>query len=730
MDISLFVGFKGSPHTSTGSTTITDFISSIKYGTWREQVEPIRLEENKDKREILKKKLPTVTIGGLFKIRSAETLIKHSGFICIDIDCYTDKSELAADPYTYSLFKSVSGKGLAVIAKINPEKHAESYNWLASYYYAKYGITSDPLPKNVASLRFVSYDPDIFVNEKSLKAKTIIDKPKKVQSMPIILPQNKVEELIKEVCDRGINIAEDYADFLNLGFALWNGFGEDGRRYYHTLCSASSKYLYTQCDKQYNICSRVNPGTKTVTVGTFYWLLKKNGIQLPVENKRAVQLAAQGKKNGRSKEGILKQLVELENISEQEAEIITAEVMKRDDIEVNKLAKTPEELIPALIDWIGLNHPIRINSITKMIEENGTEVKKERLNTIYLRARIFFNSKDITKDIVESVIFSDHIPTFNPIAEYIERNRHRTNSGNIDNLIASIETDTPCSEIYIRKWLLSLVAAYEGNPVRSVLSFVGGQNTGKTEWFRRLMPSALRKYYAESKLDNGKDDELLMCQKLIVMDDEMGGKSRFDEKRFKDLTSKHTFSLRAPYGRYNEDFKRLAVLCGTSNEVDIINDPTGNTRILPVNIISIHHDKYNSVDKDELFMEVVRAYESGEEWQLNKSELAELSNATTEFEKMPFERELISQFFKAESEGGFVEYLTATQIKNYLETNTHQKIFNMTRFGIELKKILGDSIYKKQNGVLSKVYAVIKTDAYNPITALNSQMLDNEPTPF
>ena len=169
MDISLFVGFKGSPHTSTGSTTITDFISSIKYGTWREQVEPIRLEENKDKREILKKKLPTVTIGGLFKIRSAETLIKHSGFICIDIDGYTDKSELAADPYTYSLFKSVSGKGLAVIAKINPEKHAESYNWLASYYYAKYGITSDPLPKNVASLRFVSFDPDIFVNEKFLK---------------------------------------------------------------------------------------------------------------------------------------------------------------------------------------------------------------------------------------------------------------------------------------------------------------------------------------------------------------------------------------------------------------------------------------------------------------------------------------------------------------------------------------------------------------------------------
>jgi len=45
-----------------------------------------------------------------------------------------------------------------------------------------------------------------------------------------------------------------------------------------------------------------------------------------------------------------------------------------------------------------------------------------------------------------------------------------------------------------------------------------------------------------------KDDELLMSQKLIIMD-EMSGKNKTDQKRFKDLTSKHTFSLRAPYDR-------------------------------------------------------------------------------------------------------------------------------------------------------------------------------------
>ena len=227
----------------------------------------------------------------------------------------------------------------------------------------------------------------------------------------------------------------------------------------------------------------------------------------------------------------------------------------------------------------------------------------------------------------------------------------------------------------MKKCFLAIIAAYDGNPVRSVLALVGGQNSGKTEFFRRLLPAKINKYYAESKLDAGKDDEMLMCQKLVVMDDEMGGKSKQDERRFKELTSKNIFSLRAPYARYNEDFKRLAILCGTSNDSNVTNDPTGNTRILPVNVLSIDHELYNSVDKDEFFMELVRLYESGFEWKLNKEDLAGLRTVSEEYEVMPFERELIQKFFKSASlGGGYYEYLTSTESKEYIETNTRQKI--------------------------------------------------------
>jgi predicted P-loop ATPase len=342
-------------------------------------------------------------------------------------------------------------------------------------------------------------------------------------------------------------------------------------------------------------------------------------------------------------------------------------------------------------------------------------VNKSKLNSIYLRARATFNSPNVTFDLIDRIIESDFTEEFNPITEYINKNRHRNKDGQLLTLIHTIHSDTINHHIFIRKWMLSLIAAYEGNPVRSVLSLVGGQGTGKTEWFRRILPKDLQKYYAESKLDAGKDDDLLMCQKLIVVDDEMGGKSKQDEKRFKELTSKQVFSLREAYGRGNQDYKRLAVLGGTSNDHNIINDPTGNTRILPVNVLSIDHNLFNSIDKDELFMECYRQYKAGEDWYLSKSEFNDLSALTPEFEGIAFERELILSKF---STSGFLErWLTATAIKNEIEMHSKQQIKNMKIFGAELKRIFGDSMSKKVNGNPQKLYRVYDN---------NGQMADNQ----
>lgn len=705
MNISLFP--KVTAIVPIETISVVDFLNGVKYGKWKSVINPVRTEVDKEKRKLLKELVPAVSASCTCSKRNQENVIEHSGIICIDVDGQNDMTPFKSDPYTFACFKSISGNGIAIFVKVDPKKHKESFKWLQQYYYNTYGITIDPAPQNIVSLRFVSYDPDLFINERAKVSKTLAEPKAKPHTLPMVLSQDRVGEYVREAVQRNLNIAPTYKEYLELGFALSSGFGELGREYFHALCSTSEKYNSLQADRQYDICLK-GAGKAGIGVGTFYYLLKQSGIQIKAENTRALQVAAIGKKAKRTKEGIAKQLEELEGMTPENAAKLVDSVFERDDITINTVSADPERLIQSLVIFLKHNHPMKINEITKAVEENGVEVKKERLNYIYLSARAAFNSPSVTYELIERIIFSDFTPKYHPIRDYIEMNRHRNNDGQIDTFIKSINSPTPHYGMFIRKWLISIIAALEGHPVRLVLALCGGQHNGKTETFRRILPEKLQRYYAESKMDAGKDDDLLMCQKLIIMDDELDGKSKQDEKRFKALTSKKTFSLRAPYGRANEDFNRLAVLCGTSNTMDIISDPTGNSRMLPIEVLSIDYEMFNSIDKDELFLEMVRCYERGDSWQLTKQEMADLSEVSSEFEAISMEREAITKFFGNDPSQGYQEEMTATDIKNHIELNSKLQIKNMKVFGMELKKYFGKRIPRKVSGTTVYVYKVVK----------------------
>lgn len=674
----------------TEETTIDVFIDRVKNGYWREMIAPIRLIKDKESQKPLKNKLPAVTIGGSFKERNEKSLLVHSGFMCVDIDDFSDKTALINDPYTYCCMKSVGGNGFAVIIKINPEKHKDSYRWIEKYYLEKYGIQVDSAPKNVASARFITFDEDLYINTKSKKALSLIEKPLKPKSLAIIVPKSDISELLDQV---HTSVLDTYHDWLSFGMACVETFKEDGRAYFHKMSSLSSKYDAVICDSNYDkLLKRDKQG---ITAGTFYFYLKQAGADISKYSaNKVVNEIALNKRIGVSKSESVVELSKKQNLSIEEAKELIEEIYDREDIDVRHQTGT-ENIIINVSNYIFKKHELKKNAITHKYEIDNREMQKEHFNSLYLRARMTFDDNAVTYDLIERIIMSEATIEYNPIRQYIEANKHRNTTGNLEKIVETIHSKSSMKKTWIKKWLLSIIACYEGYPVRSVLCLTGGQNTGKTEWFRRLLPAGLQKYYAESNMDKGKDDELLMCEKLIVLDDEMGGKSKQDEKRFKELTSKNYFSLRAPYGRHNEDFKRLALLCGTTNEKAIINDPTGNTRILPIEVDYIDHDLYNSIDKDELFMELYRLYTNGAQWQLDKDEIQILMEVSSEFETIPYERELILRFFEAPKDDEGFMLMTATAIKDVIESNSKQKILSMKNFGTALKKIFGEQIQKK-----------------------------------
>tara|TARA_R110002167_G_scaffold89907_2_gene242518 strand:- start:151 stop:2562 length:2412 start_codon:yes stop_codon:yes gene_type:complete len=152
---------------------IDKILARIKDGKSKELVKSIRLETDKKERNELKKNLPAVCFSGTFNKRSDDSLIEHSGFICLDFDGYEkkklmleEKENFTKDKFIYSVFISPSGNGLKVIVKIpaSEESHVNYFLALENYFDSPY---FDKTCKNLSRVCYESYDPIIYINEDS-----------------------------------------------------------------------------------------------------------------------------------------------------------------------------------------------------------------------------------------------------------------------------------------------------------------------------------------------------------------------------------------------------------------------------------------------------------------------------------------------------------------------------------------------------------------------------------
>jgi predicted P-loop ATPase len=355
-------------------------------------------------------------------------------------------------------------------------------------------------------------------------------------------------------------------------------------------------------------------------------------------------------------------------------------------------------------------YKFRRNIISRNIECNGVSLDDKQLNSIFINCKFHVNKA--TKDLVTAIIFSDYVSDYNPLTEifeYYNKNKPKITTGYIEDIIGSIKTDTPNSETFIKKWLISIIASIHGKHSPLMLVLCGGQNTGKTEWFRRILPDRLLKYYAESKLDLGKDDEILMTKKLIIMDDEMGGKSKTEEKKLKEMTSKQIFSIREPYGRVSCDLLRLAILCGTTNDEEVLSDPTGNRRILPVRVLGIIHKLYNSVNKDLLFYEMYLEYMAGYSYELNTADIEMLKESNNDFKRSSPEEELVMRYFAHPEqcdEQTPISELTSSEIMTTIQSRSNIRM-NQTKLGLVLKNLGFKQKHIKWMKSTKRVYLVV-----------------------
>lgn len=161
----------------------------IQEGKYREYADKVRNARTREEMDRAKFEAPGFSFSGIFERRGKERMIRHSGIIAIDIDhldesVFSEKERLMKNPYVYSVFLSISGKGLKVLVKVpdslDAERHKRYYRAIAE----DFGVDEDRRAQDVARYTNVTYDPDLYLNPEVL----VWNKPAEVKEEMTINP--------------------------------------------------------------------------------------------------------------------------------------------------------------------------------------------------------------------------------------------------------------------------------------------------------------------------------------------------------------------------------------------------------------------------------------------------------------------------------------------------------------------------------------------------------------
>ena len=687
----------------TNHISVSDYINFVKAGANQDEVLSARAElqkGNREKYDEIKSKSKCVT--GSCKIadnhsHGIKNVEEMNGLIVLDIDENLSDIQvrrLQNDKYTYIMHKSFSGINYCVFVKIDPDKFEDSFYCLADYYFTKFGITIDQACKNKNRLRFLSYDPDIFVNEKSNKfiARNVKRfKPIDKKKTNYVFHDDDFEHILEQIQDRHIDLCqEDYFRYVSIGMSIASELGESGADKFHFICSFGSKYNEKNTTRDYKgFCKN---GRGEVTIGTFYYYCKEAGIDIYTEKtKTIINRVKVAKSQGvPTVETIVKTMSAANGIdaSDKDIELIKMLIESKKDFseEANDDVSEVEQVERFIIDAFNpkydeISNKIYINSNVLL---SDTEI-----NDIYLSCKKNFKFKVLKSD-VTAIINSSAVPRINPLMSFIRENKGDY-TGYIDKYIDTVNPGNEYNRWAFKKWLVGAVHNWtrsDGDLTTSPLTLVltGRQHgTGKTSFLRHILPKELRKYFIEGQIDSSdKDSMFRMATGLVIMDDEFGGKSIKDNKAFKALSDTNVITQRRPYGTGDMHYKRRAALAGTSNEVDIIKDVTGNRRILPIQVNKgIDYDTIISFPTEKMIIEAYNLLQENFNWVVRTQEdIQYIKENTAENEYILIAEEMFFDFFSFERESHFDEEVIFNK-KDLFEFLTQNTLIKIERYDID-----------------------------------------------
>lgn len=261
-----------------------------------------------------------------------------------------------------------------------------------------------------------------------------------------------------------------------------------------------------------------------------------------------------------------------------------------------KSALTPEQdTALRLEEFMGRRYEFRYNTVLNDLEFRQRDSIHFYFKTMDRRARNSIAINALKEGIrawdrdVERYLTSDFVPLYNPVEEYL------CGVGRWDgkDRIRALADLVPCNNPYWRdlfyRWFLSMVAHWRGldrqhgNSTSPLL--VGAQGFRKSTYCRIILPPELRFGYTDSLDFKSKQDaERYLGRFMLVNLDEFDQINLNQQGFLKHLLQKPVANLRKPYANSIQEVRRYASFIGTSNQMDLLTDPSGSRRFICIEV--------------------------------------------------------------------------------------------------------------------------------------------------
>lgn len=643
-----------------------DVLQDIKSGKWKSQVEKYRLS----KATYDKSALPNITVSGLFNERKKSEIKSPTGYICVDIDYKGEnknfdfnklKKDISQNIYVVSCFYSAGGEGLAVIfyyGKENYMLHEKIYRQISNDIFKQYNVIADEACKDISRVRYISYDPEIYINNNALKYR--------------IVEIDKSDEFIKRKLEDMISIAPD---------------GEK-----HNILLKASRlaggYIAAGEISEFEAISILENAIKSRKIDDFYGAKKtiidgiKYGQQSPIQLQKT-------------------NYKELQPVY-QEKESVQA-----------KPTKSKRPSLSEIESFLKLKFNLKRNQVTQVVEyiEDGMDnYEPIVLENIWRECNL--HGYDVGIEKIRSILNSNFVESYNPFYQYFISLHDWDGVDYIKELASYIHTDNDVFfQQQLTKCLVRCIACSLDNKENRIVFtlFSQKQENGKSTFVRFLNPFPNLKYYVETPLRDGKDDYIRLAENFIYNIEELSTMDKKGVDNLKAIISTKSIKERKAFRSDDSQQPRRCNFFATTNNDDFLLD-SENTRWLIFEIKSIDFNYSKNVNINNVWAQAYALYMDNFDYQLTDEEKKIRNINNHKYSQDMIEEALFFKIFNFSGEN-FVEKveLTSSEILLELKQHTNSPLFQQNLSKV-LKKHGQKATIKKIGNSTKRVYTVFRVN--------------------